>query len=439
MVSPLTSRHGCRTVPVNMQPASNQADGVLRSALPALQRQMLWVSAGNIGSKLLMFVANIWIANRILEVAFGNVSVAFSIVNYVSLALFTGIDTHTTRTAAAGGPEQMRDAAGDVLLLRTLLVPLALVLSLAAAMVLPGAARWLTALFALSFLPQIIYCTNLFYGVEWVWPITVYFIGGRIVYLALLLAFVRTPGDAAWVPIAFGVAILLENAFLWLVWLRRFGVAVHTQVRACVLRWGAALPTTAAVALLLLHENAAVMALFILRGSAATGVYSAGFRLVYVAVSLSMLLSFVFLARLTRLAGKDPVSIRPFFRRCIGLAVAGGVVAALLGTAVARPLVQFLYKPVYAASACIITCLVWQMAAAPARITAFQALNACGRQKRALAVIVIGVTLSLVAIVLGCLWAGAVGAAWGTVIGEIILMIGLVTAADRAAALPREQ
>lgn len=74
MVSPLTSRHGCRTVPVNMQPASNQADGVLRSALPALQRQMLWVSAGNIGSKLLMFVANIWIANRILEVAFGNVS-----------------------------------------------------------------------------------------------------------------------------------------------------------------------------------------------------------------------------------------------------------------------------------------------------------------------------------------------------------------------------
>jgi len=402
---------------------------------------MAWVSAGNLISKLLMFAANIWIANRLLDAAYGSVSVAFTIVNYIALVLFIGLDTITTREAAGAAPQHLRRLAGELGVIRLCLVALAIGLTLIIALCLPAPAGGLTGLYALSFVPLVLYAVNLFYGVEWSWPITAYFIGGRVVYCVLVCALVHTTRDAAAVPIAFALALCAENVFLFLLWQRRYGVEHPLRPRTLSPHWRAAVPVTASAAFLLLHENAGVLAVFVLCGAAATGVYAAAYRLVYIAVSLTGLLSYVFLARFTRVLRDQPAAARGLFRGVIVGALVSGAVASVAGVLLARPVVHFLYDPVYQPSAAIIVILAWQMMAAPARVIAYQTLNACGMQRRIVPWCAGCAAVSVSAVVLGCLWAGAPGAAMGTVAGELGSMVVLVLAADRIvtrSATPRD-
>ncbi|MCX7001849.1 MAG: hypothetical protein NTV22_01085, partial [bacterium] len=190
-------------------------------AAQTMRHAMALVSAGNLVSKLLMFAANIWIANRLLDAAYGSVSVAFTVVNYIALVLFVGLDTITTREAAGAAPQHLRRLAGELGVIRLGLVALAIGLTLVIALCLPAPAGGLTGLYALSFVPLVLYAVNLFYGVEWAWPITAYFIGGRVVYCGLVCALVHTTHDAAAVPIAFALALCAENVFLFLLWQRR--------------------------------------------------------------------------------------------------------------------------------------------------------------------------------------------------------------------------
>jgi O-antigen/teichoic acid export membrane protein len=396
-----------------------------------MRHSMAWVSAGNLVSKLLMFAANIWIANRLLDAAYGSVSVAFAVVNYIALVLFIGLDTITTREAAAASPLQLRRLAGELGVIRLGLVTLAIGLTLLIALCLPAPAGGLTGLYALSFVPLVLYAVNLFYGVEWSWPITVYFIGGRVVYCGLICALVHHAHDAAAVPIAFALALCAENVFLFLLWQRRYGVEHPLRPRALSPRWLAALPVTASSAFLLLHENAGVLAVFVLCGAAETGIYAAGYRLVYIAVSLTGLLSYVFLARFTRVLREQPAAACALFRAAVVGALTAGALASIAGVLLARPVVRLLYDPVYRPSAAIIVILAWQMVAAPARVIAYQTLNACGMQRRVVPWCAGCAAASVSAVVLGCWWAGAPGAALGTVLGELGSMVVLVLAADR--------
>ena len=402
------------------------------TSITGIRRRLLWVSAGNVVSKLLMFAANIWIANRVLAEGFGALNVAFSIVNCLALLAFAGIDTLSTREAAGAGQPDLRGLSGQVIALRTAvtvcLIPLTVV---AGALV--GVDRRITLLYALSLLPSCVLLVNLFYGVEWTWPITAYFIGGRVVYLALLLWRVAGVGDVVWVPLAFGLAITVENVFLLLLWVRRYGVPRLRGLSGSQWRrWRAAVPVTLSSAGLLLHENAATVILFCVSGAGAAGVYSASYRLIYVAVSLTLLLSYVYLARFTRLREAQSGEARALFRRLCALSVGCGAAFSIVCACGAPLLVRVLYDPVYAHSAPLLQLGIWQMVLAPVRVLAFQTLNANHRQMTALRVALVGTALSIAGTAVLIVFHGAMGAALGTVAGETGLAALLYISAERS-------
>jgi len=397
----------------------------------ALHHSLAWVSAGNLISKLLMFAATIIVANRVREAGFGALSVGFTIVNYISVFAFAGIDTVTTREAAAAPAARLAEFTGQVVWLRAGVVGLGLALAWAAGSVLGGAAGWLTRLYAVSFVPQIIYPVNLFYGVEWSWPVTVYFVGGRVVYLGLIVLGVRGEADAQWVPLAFGAAIAVENTYLFVLWVRRYGCRLRGMwERLNWWRWRAALPVTLAMAGVLLHENAALLVVYLARGAAEAGVYSAAYRLVYVAISLTQLCSYVYLARFTRMSAEGG-GAAGLYGRMQGAALVLGGAMAVCGMAAAGPVVRLLYRAEYGASAGVLAWGIWQMALAPARVMAFQTLTALRVHGTLLRAIAAGVSASVVLVVAGTLWRGAAGAALGTVLGEAAVAALLGAAAFR--------
>jgi O-antigen/teichoic acid export membrane protein len=393
---------------------------------------MLIVGSGNAASKVMMFVANVWIANRLLAEGYGAVSVAFAVVNYISLFLFSGLDTVTTRAAAEAGDDRLSALAGQLCAARTVFVAGALLLVVGVSYVFPGSTGYLTRLYALSFIPQAVYAVNLYYGVEWARPVAIYFVGGRVVFLGLVLLLVRDSTDAAWVPLSFGAAILVENVYLALLWIKRYGIAMrHALARFDWQRWRAALPVSIGAAGLLLHENVALIAVYALGGKGVAGLYAASFRLVYIAISLTTLLSYVLLARLTRVKRESAAQARSLFLRLTACAGVAGLVFACAGLALAGPVVSIIYRPEYAASASLLRLAVWQMAAAPVRVLAFQTLNACHAYRAMLPRVYTGLIVSLAAIVAGTFWLGAQGAVVGTVAGEAVIAVVLWQAARR--------
>jgi O-antigen/teichoic acid export membrane protein len=393
---------------------------------------MLVVGSGNAASKVMMFVANVWIANRLLAEGYGAVSVAFAVVNYISLFLFSGLDTVTTRAAAEAGEDHLGPLTGQLCAARTVFVVGALALTMGVSLFFPGSTGYLVRLYALSFIPQAVYAVNLYYGVEWARPVAVYFVGGRIVFLGLVLLCVRDSADAAWVPLSFGAAILVENLYLAALWVKRYGIAMrHALARFDWQRWRAALPVSIGTAGLLLHENAALIVLYALAGKATAGLYAASFRLVYIAISLTTLLSYVLLARLTRVRRESAAQAQVLFLRLTAYAGLAGLLFAGAGLALAGSVVSIIYRPEYAASASLLRLAVWQMAAAPIRVLAFQALNACHAYRAMLPRVYLGLVVSLAAVIAGAQWLGAQGAVIGTVAGEVVIATLLWQAARR--------
>ena len=394
------------------------------SHISLLGQNIMLVGFGNGVSKILMFIANIWIANHLLDKGYGTVSAAFAVVNYLSLVAFSGIDTVTTREAAGCDSHQLRGLSAQLFLLRLVVCFLLIVLLFAAGYLIPGTLGTLLILYALSFVPQVFYTVNLYYGIEWSWPVMLYFIGGRIVYVLLLCLYVKSSRDITYVPLAFGAAILAENTFLLILWIKRMGKGM---LKSCgklqLARWKPAWPVTCSGAFLLLHENAAIVMLFVFLGSAATGIYSASYRLVYIAISLTTLLSYVFLARLTKARREHPQHASHLFRTVCITAGLAGLVAGIVGCMLADPVIRLIYVDAFLPSAGLLTIAVWQMVLAPIRILSFQTINACHQQTRALPYIAVGSVGSVMLIASGIWFWQLKGAVIGTITGEAVLTV----------------
>jgi O-antigen/teichoic acid export membrane protein len=130
----------------------------------------------------------------------------------------------------------------------------------------------------------------------------------------------------------------------------------------------------------------------------------------------------------------DPHGARQFFTRVTRMTLVGGLCVSIAGTALAYPVVRLLYRPEFAASACLLCLAVWQMALAPARVMAFQALMACHAYTPAIALSWLAVACTTGAVLLGIYVYGTAGAVVGTVIGEMIVAWLMLKRADAAIA-----
>jgi len=387
-----------------------------RPKLPIKELALVW--GGNLSSKLMMFVATIYLANKLEVEGFGIYSTVFAITNYISLALFTGLDTYTTRESAGLREEAVWPFAKKLFKVRQKLGDLAVLITAVLALILGRGSRetgMTLILFGLSFLPLQISCVNMFYGLEWPAPIALYFFGGRVVFLALVLLFVKDPGGLYMAAGAFTAAILLENLYLFFRLSSRYSK---------VAKQGAALPDfkakpilllTFLTALLLLHENLPQLFVFLLKGEEKAGLYASSFRLIYTAVTFANLGGFVFLARFSK--GNSDSN----YQRSRVYSLVLGIAFAAAGYFFSDFVYSLLYNDSYAGGAAVMRSGVFQMALVPLRVLVWQYILANGRLKKALIPLVLGVLISVGITCWLTAQAGALGAARGLVIGEAVL------------------
>lgn len=387
-------------------------------------KELAFVWGGNVLSKVMMFAATVYLANRLEVEGFGIFSTAFAVVNYISLALFTGLDTLVTRESAGLCPENAWAFSGKLFGFRRKLVNLAVVATALFAFFLGKGSRemgFTLLLFGLSFLFQQIYAVNLFYGLEWPGPIACYFVGGRIIYLALLFIFVKAPGDLFWAAGAFTFAIAAENLFLFFCLFFRYRKRRDDSLDVPEIKLKPALLLTALTALLLLHENAPQFLVYLLKSDGEAGLYASSFRLIYTAVTFANLGGFVFLARFTKQARESEEKARVSYGKARYCALALGIALALAGYFSAGLVYDILFKSSYQEGANVLRAGVFQMALVPTRVLAWQYCLVRGKAGKLAAPLLIGVLLSVGITSYLILQNGAVGAARGLFCGEAVI------------------
>ena len=387
-----------------------------RPKLPIKELALVW--GGNLSSKLMMFVATIYLANKLEVEGFGIYSTAFAVTNYVSLALFTGLDTYATRESAGLREEAVWPFAKRLFKARRRLADLAVLVTAALALFLGRGSRetgMTLILFGLSFLPLQISCVNMYYGLEWPAPIALYFFGGRVVFLSLVLLFVKDPGGLYVAAGAFTAAILLENLYLFFRLSSRYSKAADREAALPEFKAKPILLLTFLTALLLLHENLPQLFVFLLKGEEEAGLYASSFRLIYTAVTFANLGGFVFLARFSREEGASSYNRSRLYSLVLGIAFAAA------GYFFSDLVYSLLYSESYAGGAAIMRSGVFQMALVPLRVLVWQYILAKGRLKKALTPLVLGVLVSVGITCCMTAQTGALGAARGLVIGEAVL------------------
>ena len=392
-------------------------------------KELAFVWGGNLLSKVMMFAATIYLANALEVEGFGIFSTACAVVNYISLALFTGLDTLVTRESASLVPENTWAFSKKLFSCRRRLVNLAVVLTAAFALFMGKGHRemgFALVLFGLSFLPQQVYSVNLFYGLEWPGPIAAYFVGGRIFYLALLFLLVKGPADLYFAAGAFTLAIAAENIFLFLCLFLRYNKKGDPSVSAPAIDLKPVLLLTALTALLLLHENAPQFLVFFLRGDEEAGLYASSFRLIYTAVTFANLGGFVFLARFSKQQKENPEKARESYGKARWAALVLGLAMALAGYFSSDLIYSVLFKASYRDGAMVMRAGVFQMALVPLRVLAWQYALVRGKAGKLLLPLILAVSASVGITSFLVLSKGALGAAAGLVCGELMILAALL-------------
>lgn len=389
---------------------------IRRSRLPLSELAFVW--GGNILSKVMMFFATVYLANKLEVEGFGIFSTAFAITNYISLALFTGLDTLTTAESAKLSPASVWPYSKELFSVRRKLANLAVILTALIALYMGKGSRdsgFALILFGLGFIPLQIYSVNLFYGLEWSWPIAAYFVGGRLVYLALLFVLVKGSSNLMAAAGAFTAAIAIENIFLFLCLFLRYGKIANRSVPAPKINLKPVLLLTVLSALILLHENAPQFLVFFMKGEQEAGLYASSFRLIYTAVTFANLGGFVFLARFSKDAGEET------YKKSLLPALVLGILFAAAGYFCADLIYSLLFSQSYAGGALVLKAGIFQMTLVPLRVLAYQRVVAKEKAKSALLPLILGVILSIGLSAYMISLSGAIGAARGLFCGEAVI------------------
>lgn len=389
---------------------------ISKSRLPLSELAFVW--GGNILSKVMMFFATVYLANKLEVEGFGIFSTAFAITNYISLALFTGLDTLTTAESAKLSPASVWPFSKELFSVRRKLANLAVILTALIALYMGKGSRdsgFALILFGLGFIPLQFYTVNLFYGLEWSWPIAAYFVGGRLVYLALLFVFVNSRANLMAAAGAFTAAIAIENIFLFLCLFLRYGKIANRSVPAPKLNLKPVLLLTVLSALILLHENAPQFLVFFMKGEQEAGLYASSFRLIYTAVTFANLGGFVFLARFSKETGEGT------YKKSLLPALILGILFAAAGYFCADLIYSLLFSQSYEGGALVLRAGIFQMALVPLRVLAYQRVIAKEKAKSALLPLILGVILSIGLSAYMISASGAIGVARGLVFGEAVI------------------
>ena len=237
---------------------------------------------GGIISQLLAFIATIYLARILGPTDFGKINFALAIVLYFSLFSNWGLSIYGTR-GVAREQYMARYYVGDILFLRTVFSVLSFsaLLLLAFSLNKPIDIKFLVIIYGLGIFPSSLFLDWLFQGVQKMKNIAFARILNSLVYLCLILFFIKSSSQLLFIPWFYVIGSLFASLILFLIFIYKFGMPkwkFDPSSWKRIIR--KAFPMGLSLIMIQIYYNMDIVMLGFMKGESEVGFYSAAYKII---------------------------------------------------------------------------------------------------------------------------------------------------------------
>lgn len=392
------------------------------AAARLVTRNFLTLGAGEMLARLIGFGATIFIARQLGADAYGIVGFGFAVSLYLATAADAGLEQHGPQEVASGALPLDRLISSVLIGRFTLALVLAIGLG-AASFLAPRTDAIVLALYGLTLLPAGANARWAHYGLRNGATVARARVAAELLRVILVLALVREPADALFVPLAQFAGDSL--AAFWMI--RRLRANdVHLSftfdraVFLAVLRRAG--PLLANNLLALAIYNADVIFLRFFRTVVEVGQYLAAYTLINFLGVLGNLATVTLLPNLAHLR-ESLVERAGLVHTALARVFVAGLPIAVGGSLLARRLIDFVFGAEYAPAGPVLALLIWTIPPLLSRGVYSAVLIADNRHDAVLRATAIAAALNVGLNLLMIPLLGMIGAAITTVLAETIRVL----------------
>lgn len=400
-----------------------------------IARSFAALASGDALGRVIAFLAGVYIARELGAEMFGVMAFGQAVVLYFTHLAACGVDLTGIRDVAAD-PRRADTLAPSILGVRTLVsAALAALLIAGALTLLPPLDAAVVALYAFTLFGHGPNPKFVLMGLSRPAPVALARTAGELLYVVLVLSFVRQRTDLVFVPWAQALGDVLA-VLLMLLALRRMGHRLPFALDWSKVKplFTSSFPLVLNILLGLLIFNSDLLVLRAFRDTATVGFYSASYQLISFLINMAWAYSYSLLPALTQ-ARPENGERRELYLSSLAQSLAVGVPIAVGGGVLANALIALVFGAQYEPSATPLAVLIASLPFMLYKDVAMVALVVAGREKAVLRMTAFAVVFNLLANLIVIPRYGMVGAAATTLATEV-LRAALAAACVRADGLP---
>jgi len=386
-----------------------------------LSKNLLSLFSADMARRLLGFISVAYLARVLGKEGFGAVNLGFAVLAYAMVLSAAGFPTLGTKKIAQG---ESPDLVGSVMGSR--LIATSIVLLLVASTVLvtvPNAAMArLIILFSCAVLPQIFFVDWFFQGKETLGIVSAARVIQAMMYLAVVLLFVRTTEDLLWVAIGSIAGECVASAILVLHF-RRTHRSVSIRLRPSLDLFKQSIPLAVGIALTTLLINYPSLALGILTSTATVGTFGAASKLVYFLLMGDRILVLLLLPASARKYSDSPETFNSMLTDAMRWILIISLPVAVGGILIADQLIAIIYGLEYSSSVAVFQVFIWYFFITMVHTVYSAGLIGVGGERSYGKIMLVTALAYLVSVTAGAYFFGAIGAAFGVVLSEGISVL----------------
>ena len=394
-----------------------------------LSKNLLSLFSADIARRLLGFISVAYLARVLGTEGFGAINLGFAVLAYVMVLSAAGFPTLGTKKIAQGElPELIGSVIGSRLIATMIML---LVVAFAVLTAVQNATiAWLIILFSCAVLPQIFFVDWFFQGKETLGIVSAARVMQAVVYLAVVLVFVRTINDIMWVAVGSIAGECMASALLFI----RFRVlhpGIHIRIKPSLHLLKQSMPLAVGIVLATVAINYPSIALGIFTTTSNVGIYSAASKLVYFLLMGDRILVLLLLPASARKYSDSPETFNRMLTDAMRWILIISLPVAVGGILIAGNLIAIIYGAEYSSSGTVFQVFIWYFFITMLHTVYSAGLIGVDGEKSYGKIMLVTAFVYLGTVTAGVCFFGAIGAAFGVVIAECISVLLMKRALQR--------
>jgi len=389
-----------------------------------LSKNFLALFISDVGSRLLGFVAVVYIARLLGIEGLGHIRYGLAFLNYAVLFANPGLTTIGAREVVKD--RNNRSIIEEIMGLRISLSGIIFLLFIIGLFIIPGQpiTKKIILFYLLSLFPFAVLLEFVFQGREEMEYIGISRLIQYGTYVVLIFVLVKSTQNIVMVPISFFIGYAAAAGFLIFIFLKRYS---HIKPRFSITLWRHLLAISMPVGLATIFNQVSLnlppILLGVFHSKAEVGAFSAGFTIIIMLLIIERVFYYVFFPVISRQYVREPKKLKSSFTFLSRLLFAITIPLTLGGFVIAPGFINLIYGTGYESAIVIFRILLLYFLIAPITTIFGYGLVAINQERRFFRIITITALLNLILIIILGINFKGLGAATALFISEMIAIV----------------